>query len=102
MVSSPRGSEGSELTAVNERRLGVVLGRALAHEIGHHLLDTPTHARSGLMRPHFDALEFTNLRDGTFALDGRRRLLVADPRRSKICLREQIAGKGHPGEALPC
>ena len=69
MVSSRRGSEGSELTAVNERRLGVVLGRALAHEIGHHLLDTHTHARSGLMRPHFDAFEFTDLRHGTFALD---------------------------------
>ena len=69
MVSSRRGSEGSELIAVNEMRLGIVLGRALAHEIGHHLLDTPTHARSGLMRPGFNAFEFTDLRDGTFALD---------------------------------
>ena len=24
---------------------------------------------SGLMRPHFDAIEFTDLRDGIFALD---------------------------------
>ena len=69
MVSSRRGSEGAELIAVNEMRLGIVLGRALAHEIGHHLLDTPTHARSGLMRPRFNAFELTDLRDGTFALD---------------------------------
>ena len=69
LVASVRGRAGYELIAVDERRLGIVLGRALAHEIGHHLLDTHTHARSGLMRPHFNALEFTDLRDGTFALD---------------------------------
>lgn len=69
LVSSVRGRAGYELIAVDERRLGIVLGRALAHEIGHYLLDTHTHARSGLMRPNFNALEFTDLRDGIFALD---------------------------------
>ncbi len=69
LVSSVPGRVGEELVAVDERRLGKVLGRTVAHEIGHYLLDTPTHARSGLMRPNFDALEFTDLRDGTFALD---------------------------------
>ena len=69
LISSVRGRAGYELIAVDQRRLGMVLGRALAHEIGHYLLNTHTHARSGLMRPNFDALEFTDLRDGTFALD---------------------------------
>lgn len=69
LVASLRGRAGYELISVDERRLGVVLGRALAHEIGHYLLNTHTHARSGLMRPQFDALEFTDLRDDTFALD---------------------------------
>lgn len=69
LVASVRGRAGYELIAVDQRRLGIVLGRALAHEIGHYLLDTHTHARSGLMRPIFNALEFTDLRDGTFALD---------------------------------
>lgn len=46
-----------------------MLGRALAHEIGHYLLGTHTHARNGLMRSTFDALEFTDPRSGTFALD---------------------------------
>ena len=69
LVSSVPGRVGDELAAVDERRLGKVLGRTLAHEIGHYLLDTRTHARSGLMRPHFDAFEFTDLRDGAFALD---------------------------------
>lgn len=69
LVASARSSGGSELTTLDEQRLGVVLGRALAHEIGHFLLDTPTHARNGLMRPQFDAVEFTDLREGTFSLD---------------------------------
>ena len=69
LVRSLRGRAGYELIAIDERRLGVVLGRALAHEIGHYLLDTHTHATNGLMRPQFDALEFTDLRVGTFALD---------------------------------
>lgn len=42
----------------------------MAHEIGHYLLDTHTHAHQGLMRPQFNALEFTDRRDETFALDG--------------------------------
>jgi hypothetical protein len=33
LVSSVRGRAGYELIAVDERRLGIVLGRALAHEI---------------------------------------------------------------------
>ena len=64
-----RRDVGYDLVALEERRLGVTLGRALAHEIGHFLLRTSTHARSGLMRSQFDASEFTDLRDGTFALD---------------------------------
>jgi hypothetical protein len=69
LMASVRGRAGYDFIAVDHRRLGVLLGRALAHEIGHYLLDTHTHARSGLMRPRFDALEFTDLRDDTFALD---------------------------------
>jgi hypothetical protein len=69
LVTFTRGSMGYDLTVLEERRLGVTLGRALAHEIGHFLLRTNTHARSGLMRSQFQAAEFTDLRDGTFALD---------------------------------
>jgi hypothetical protein len=68
-MASVKGRAGYGLITVDERRLGVVLGRALAHEVGHYLLGTHTHARHGLMRPHFSAFEFTDLRDGTFALD---------------------------------
>ncbi len=57
------------LTALDHYRLGLVLGRAVAHEIGHYLLGTHTHARRGLMRPRFDSREFSDLRPGAFKLD---------------------------------
>ena len=69
LVNDTRSSMGSDLVVLEQRRLGITLGRALAHEIGHFLLRTSTHARSGLMRSQFNAAEFTDLRDGTFALD---------------------------------
>ena len=69
LMSSVRDRAGYALIAVDERRLGMVLGRALAHEIGHYLLRTHTHARNGLMRPNFNALEFTDIRSRTFELD---------------------------------
>ena len=49
--------------------LGVVLGRAVAHEIGHYLLQTNTHASEGLMRASIDAREFADLRSRAFRLD---------------------------------
>jgi len=55
--------------SVEQGKRVIVGGRAVAHEIGHYLLDTHTHASHGLMRAQFDAVEFTDLRDGTFALD---------------------------------
>ena len=50
-------------------RLGLVLGRAVAHEIGHFLLATGTHAESGLMRESIDAREFASVDGAAFKLD---------------------------------
>jgi hypothetical protein len=55
--------------ALVARRLGVVLGRAVAHEIGHYLLNTTGHARHGLMRARIDARDFADLRNGGFGLE---------------------------------
>lgn len=66
-------------------RLGIVLGRAVAHEIGHYLLATPTHADRGLMRASIDAREFADPGARTFTLDQaagdwvRHRLQSASP-----------------------
>jgi hypothetical protein len=59
-----------ELPSLTEHRLGLVLGRAVAHEIGHFLLATPTHAEHGLMRASVDADEFVAVGGEMFALDG--------------------------------
>jgi hypothetical protein len=58
-----------EPTAMQEQRLGLVLGRAVSHEIGHYLLQTDTHATRGLMRARIAAREFADLRSGAFRLD---------------------------------
>ena len=39
--------------------LGTLLGRAMAHEIGHLLMGRPAHARHGLMRPRWTRAEVT-------------------------------------------
>ena len=54
---------------VSDYRLGVVLGRAVAHEIGHYLLGTATHAEAGLMRATIEAREFADPGARTFDLD---------------------------------
>ena len=66
LEASHRTGEPDALVA---RRLGVVLGRAVAHELGHFLLQTATHARHGLMRTRISADDFADLRFGGFGLD---------------------------------
>jgi hypothetical protein len=61
-----------------DRRIGVVLGRAVAHEIGHYLLRTRTHANQGLMRATIDALEFADTRSRAFLLDNVAQAYLAE------------------------
>jgi hypothetical protein len=58
-----------DLPAMRQYKLGVVLGRAVAHEIGHYLLQSNAHSPYGLMRASIDAHEFADLRTGAFRLD---------------------------------
>jgi hypothetical protein len=58
-----------DLPALAEYRLGLVLGRAIAHEIGHFILATGTHAERGLMRATVDAREFADVGASSFELD---------------------------------
>lgn len=62
-------SPASVLPSFHERRVGLVLGRIVAHEIGHYLLNTRTHARSGLMRASYEIAELLDWRSGAFELD---------------------------------
>jgi hypothetical protein len=68
----------------DEYRLGVVLGRAVAHEIGHYLLATATHADRGLMRAAIDAREFADPGARTFALDDTAGQWLRDRLRDRL------------------
>jgi hypothetical protein len=54
---------------LRDLQIGVVTGRAVAHEIGHYLLDTSTHAPAGLMRATIEDTEFADLESDAFDLD---------------------------------
>ncbi|HVG55493.1 MAG TPA: hypothetical protein VM846_13735 [Vicinamibacterales bacterium] len=69
VVDEAARTAASDASTPRERRLGLVLGRAVAHEIGHFLLATGTHADSGLMRASVDAREFAAVNGEAFRLD---------------------------------
>jgi hypothetical protein len=54
--------------AFHDELLTRVLGRALAHEIGHYVLNTREHSRSGLMRAVHPIAELMEFRGGDLAL----------------------------------
>jgi hypothetical protein len=66
-----------DLPLMRQHKLGVVLGRAVAHEIGHYLLETNAHSSYGLMRASIDAREFADLRTGAFRLDRESQAYLA-------------------------
>jgi hypothetical protein len=72
-----------DLTAMHQYQLGIVLGRAVAHEIGHYLLQTNTHSTYGLMRASIDAREFADLRTGAFRLDRESAAYLAAARAAR-------------------
>ena len=55
MVGQIRSSSPLETIGERDYRQGTLIGRALAHELGHVLLSTLDHSASGLMRPVFGA-----------------------------------------------
>lgn len=56
--------------------LSALLGRALAHEVGHVLLG-PGHTPMGLMRPRFQARDVAGVADTRFALTPAHHQLIA-------------------------
>lgn len=81
----------TEPARLRERRLGLVLGRALAHELGHYLLNTGQHRRSGLMRASIQAAELAGFSSLGFDLDDDSRAYL----RSRLAdVTEMVAGAG--------
>jgi hypothetical protein len=85
-----------EPIALEEYRLGVVLGRAVSHEIGHYLLRTNTHATRGLMRARIDAREFADLRSGNFHLDRAAEAHLALMAARGTIFQETMTGFSYP------
>jgi hypothetical protein len=69
VIDQHRASRIFDVGDRRDYRLGIVLGRAVAHEIGHFLLRTDTHAESGLMRATIEAGEFADVSSRAFGLD---------------------------------
>jgi len=63
--------------AERETLLGRAMGRAMAHELGHFLLESSAHSTRGLMRAKRTATEFFSTDRSRFELEPRERASVA-------------------------
>jgi hypothetical protein len=60
-----------DASGLQKLRLSLLLGRIVAHEMGHILLRSGSHSDRGLMRPTFDYLDLMPGCDGAYVLDAR-------------------------------
>jgi hypothetical protein len=70
--------------------LGRLLGRALAHELGHYLLKSPAHSSEGLMKGRRTVLEFIAPERTAFRASPLQRDVVAG--RIRALARDDVAG----------
>jgi hypothetical protein len=80
MLRETRGPAGSieRMTPLESSViLGRILGRALAHELGHYLLKTKSHSPSGLMRERRPIRDFFARARAGFEVDAAQRQAVA-------------------------
>ncbi len=61
-----------EVALKNNRNFDMMLGRVIAHEVGHLLLPPGSHARQGIMREHLDVQAFKSERFTTEQGDALR------------------------------
>jgi hypothetical protein len=71
-----------QFPAMRQLRLGRMLGRALAHEIGHFLSESRLHTARGLMRETHSIAAFTGVSLEPFRIDFEFRQLVTARRTS--------------------
>jgi hypothetical protein len=78
MAESPGVIGGLDRMPLFEKEtlLARAMGRALAHEMGHYLLESKAHTVTGLMRAHVSATEFFGPDNRQFKLDNSQRSSV--------------------------
>jgi hypothetical protein len=74
----------TQVPDLRNRALGRIIGRALAHEIGHYLLGSTTHSSSGLMR--------ASLPDSELVTPGRRKMSLGGGDAKALRARLQSTG----------
>ena len=79
LIRAEAGAIVSSRMTISERQtlLSRALGRALAHELGHYLLGSKQHTRTGLMQAHLRTPQLLGNRQDGFDLDPAQRALVA-------------------------
>jgi len=71
------GALNNKTRAERDTLLGRVMGRALAHELGHYLLGTKEHTARGLLKRAPTAAEFFSPDRGAFTIDAAERSQIA-------------------------
>ncbi|HZJ31974.1 MAG TPA: hypothetical protein VFD21_10425 [Vicinamibacterales bacterium] len=74
-------------------RGGTLLGRVVAHELGHVLLTTLSHSETGLMRPVFGLKDVLSDEDQTITLSSQQT--------DRLEMRFTLVRVGSPGQRLP-
>ena len=71
-------SSGKRPLALTDQLLSKLLGRSLAHELGHVLLNSLRHERSGLMRPRYGANDVLRDMQSGYNLNAEQRKRLLD------------------------
>jgi hypothetical protein len=90
------GFDNNMSIAERQRMLGRVMGRALAHELGHYLLATKAHTAKGLLKAVRSAQELFGFDRRRFQLEPAQRTQIAARLNSEavIASRQAPAGSG--------
>ena len=86
VVGQRRGMADSGDSTTLDLAMGTLLGRVVAHEIGHALLLTTTHTAGGLMNASLETADVRPLLDDRFALSA--------PDRTRLAVRFSNAARG--------
>lgn len=77
-------SPGTRPEALTELLLAKLIGRSLAHELGHVLLNSRSHEESGLMRARYSARDVLSVPASAYTLNARERATITAQSRGHV------------------